>query len=39
MMGKHKGKFNWKKYSRYKGALRRYWEDHKRLVKRHRERE
>ena len=38
-MGKHRGKFNWKKYSRYKGALRRYWEHHKRLVERHRERE
>ena len=38
-MGKHSGRFKWKKYSRYKGALRQYWENHKRLVKRHRERE
>ena len=39
MMGKHRGRFKWKKYSRYKGALRQYWEDHKRMVDRHRERE
>lgn len=38
-MAKHFGRFKWKKYSRYKGALRLYWVNHKRLTDRHRERE
>lgn len=25
-MAKHKGKFKWKKYSRYRGNLRYWWE-------------
>jgi hypothetical protein len=28
--GKHRGKFNWKKYSRYSGNLREYWVDPRR---------
>jgi hypothetical protein len=28
--GKHRGKFNWKKYSRYSGNLRDYWVDPRR---------
>jgi hypothetical protein len=35
-MGNHSGKFNWKKYSRYKGNLRDYWTDSRRLPE-HRE--
>lgn len=34
-MGKHRGRFKWKKYSRYKGALRAYWEFKKRMTDRH----
>lgn len=27
MRGKHRGRFKWKKYSRYNGNLRGYWID------------
>lgn len=34
-MGKHNGKFKWKKYSKYNGNLRHYWEAPWRFWDRH----
>ena len=36
MMSKHRGKFKWKKYSRYSGYLRYYWMSELRTTDRHR---
>jgi hypothetical protein len=35
-MGKHQGRFKWKKYSRHKGNLQDYWCNPDRLWDRHR---
>lgn len=29
-VGEHSGRFNWKRYSRYKGNLKDYWTDNRR---------
>jgi len=33
---KHRGRFDWKKYSTYNGNLRYYWADKRRTTERHR---
>lgn len=35
-MSRHRGRFKWKKYSRYKGNLRGYWTSKSRTTERHR---
>jgi hypothetical protein len=35
-MGKHTGRFKWKKYSKYRGNLQPYWTDKNRTTDRHR---
>lgn len=34
--GRHRGRFKWKKYSRYNGNLRVYWTAKDRTTERHR---
>lgn len=36
-MAKHRGKFKWKKFSKYKGMLRDYWEMKERLAEHRRD--